>query len=202
MRPRSRDLWVIEFESPDSSQCFTNSYRSKEKAVSVAISWIKDSAKNELDELEWKPGEEAPEMLKEILKDIDENRYDDAIYGWLEYQNEYDPQDTIAIGPSGQVSDKAGDYQYHSPGGARSNPRDFRDDPRYSGCYTHGDEPEDCKADPKACRWTCDAHESGGCITPTSRHYADTKSFLCDEARKQFLKDYRWDDDEGWVERR
>ena len=84
---------------------------------------------------------------------------------------------------------------------AEENPRDFRDAPNYRGCSIHSDDVDECKADPEACRWTCDVHDQE-CVTPTSRHYADTKSFMCDEARNQFLKDYRWDDKRGeWVER-
>ena len=86
-------------------------------------------------------------------------------------------------------------------GRTRANPRDFREAPGYRGCSIHSDDVSECKADPKACRWTCDVHDQE-CLTPTSRHYADTKSFMCDEARKQFLKDYHWDDKRGeWVER-
>lgn len=193
MPKRSRDLWIIEFDSPDSSLCFTNAYPSKEAAVKMAISWIRNVANLELDQFEWKPGEAAPEMLKEILKAIDEKRFDDAIYDWLEYQSEYDPEETIAIGPSGQVSDSASDYQYHSPGGAKQNPQ--------KRCDLH-EELSECKADPDSCGWAgCDVHSGDACSTP-ARHYADTKSFMCDEGRKQFLETYHWDDEVGaWVDK-
>jgi hypothetical protein len=196
MAKRTGDLWVIEFDSPDSSQCFTNAYHSKAEAVDIAIGWIKDSAQRELDQFEWKSGEEAPEMLKEILQQIDQNQYDEAIYGWLEYQSEYDPEETIAIGPSGQVSERASDYQYHSPGGSKRNPTK-----RTKRCDIH-EELSECQADPDSCGWAgCDVHSGDACGTP-ARHYDDTKSFMCDEGRKQFLETYHWDDEVGaWVDK-
>ncbi len=75
---------------------------------------------------------------------------------------------------------------------------------RIRKCDLH-DEPEECEADPSSCRYGgCDAHgdRAPECMTK-AQHYADTKSFMCDEGRKQFLKDYRWDDRRGeWVQRR
>ena len=69
-------------------------------------------------------------------------------------------------------------------------------------CDLH-EEIADCRSDPDSCGWAgCDAHEGDACGTKP-RYYADTKSFFCDEGRKQFLKAYRWDDRLGdWVERR
>jgi hypothetical protein len=85
--------------------------------------------------------------------------------------------------------------KYDFPQEAEGNP---------SSCAVH-DTSEDCRADRSACRYGgCDGvenYQDGTCKTPP-RHYADTKSFFCDEHRKKFLKDHRWDDEKGaWVER-
>lgn len=199
MPKKSRDeLWIIEFQSPDPSLCFTNAYHNKKEAVERAIGWIKNIANLELDQFEW-TDQIAPDMLREILEAIKNKDYDDAIVQWLDFQEEYDPDEQIALGPSGFVSPRSMDYLHH--GDMKPKPKDFPDEPGYRGCSIHANDVEECKADPEACRWTCDVHDQG-CRTPTCRHYADTKSFMCDEARKQFLRDYRWDEAIGdWVER-
>ena len=110
-RPK-RDLWVIEFESPDSSQCFTNAYPSKEKAVAAAVAFIEYTAKDELEGIDWDEPE-APALLKAALDAIKSKKFDDAIMSWLEYQGDFDPQEKISIGPSGSVSDSPHDYAYH-----------------------------------------------------------------------------------------
>ena len=112
---------------------------------------------------------------------------------WLDYQGDTDPSEQIAIGPSGNVCNTLSDFLYVT-GHARGNPS------RTKRCDLH-EELSECKADPNSCGWAgCDAHQGDACGTP-ARHYDDTKSFMCDEGRKQFLKTYHWDDDKGWVDK-
>ena len=110
MSKRSKELWVIEFSSPDPSSESTNAYHSREEAVEHACRWIKYTAKQELDGIEWSD-DEAPKLLREALAAIEEGRQDDAILSWLEFQQEYDPDEQISIGPSGEVSPLPGDFR-------------------------------------------------------------------------------------------
>ncbi len=99
-------------------------------------------------------------------------------------------------------SEKAHRDAYQIPRGVTSS-RVVRNNP-IRKCDLH-DAPEECQADPSSCRYGgCDAHGDRGpeCLTH-AQHYADTKSFMCDAGRKQFLKEMRWDDRRGeWVARR
>lgn len=111
-KKKGRDLWVIEFTSIDSSQDSIVAYESRKEAVGVAVDFIQDEARRWLEELEWEPGDQAPEMLEGILKSVADKKFDEAIVGWLEYQGEYEPDERIAIGPSGSVSDSPGDFPF------------------------------------------------------------------------------------------
>lgn len=107
---RTDELWVIEFGSPDPSCCSTNAYHGREEAVEHASRWIEYTAKQELEELEWDAEEAAPGLLQMALSAIKEKRWDDAVVAWLEYQDEYDPQERISLGPSGEISPRAMDF--------------------------------------------------------------------------------------------
>lgn len=107
---RGRDLWVIEFSSVDTSQDATVAYGSRKEAIDAAVDFVKYHAKEERGAFEWKPEDPAPEVLDQILTDIKQGKMEEAIMGWLDYQSEYDPDEKIAIGPSGSVSDSAGDF--------------------------------------------------------------------------------------------
>jgi hypothetical protein len=109
---KKRELWVIEYTGMDPSRDATVAYRSREEAVGAAADFIREAANYWLEALEWDPADKAPEMLKEILRDLDEGKVDNAIMGWLDYQGEYDPDDRIAIGPSGSVSQSPHDFAY------------------------------------------------------------------------------------------
>lgn len=110
MAKKKRDLWIIEFTSIDPSQDATVAYKSREEAIDIAAEFAKDQAKNDLEQFEWKPGEEAPERLKSILGLLEQGKKEEAILEWLDYQGEYDPDEKIAIGPSGSVSDSPWDF--------------------------------------------------------------------------------------------
>jgi len=104
--------WVIKFMGPDSSSESTDAYDSQEEAIDVAVGWIKSTAEGELNDFEWDEGDEAPEKLRSILAHIQKRELIEAISEWLDYQEESDPQEKIAIGPSGSVSTNAGDFDY------------------------------------------------------------------------------------------
>lgn len=104
-----KDLWIVEFQSPDSSHEGIVAYANRAEAVGAACGFIKYQAKEELEGIEWTEPE-APDLLKQALAAIEAHKWDEAIYAWLEFQNEFDPQDKIAIGPSGDVSDRASDF--------------------------------------------------------------------------------------------
>jgi hypothetical protein len=106
---RSRELWVIEYSSPDSSHESIAAYESRAEAVTAAVAFIGYEAMDELEDIDWDT-DEAPKLLKEILQSIKDKKYDDAIVSWLEFQEEYTPADTISIGPSGQVSASPHDF--------------------------------------------------------------------------------------------
>jgi hypothetical protein len=110
---KKHDLWIIEFTSIDPSRDTTLAYRSRAEAVEAAVDFIRGGANHWLEALEWEPDNPAPEMLKSVLRALDDGRRDDAIIGWLEYQEEYNPDDRIAIGPSGSVSQSPLDYAQH-----------------------------------------------------------------------------------------
>lgn len=107
---KKRELWIIQFGSIDPSLDSTVAYESREEAVNVAADFVRDQAKEELEGIGWEPGDEAPEKLKGILELLRQGKKEDAIIEWLDYQNEYDPREKIAIGPSGSVSDSPGDF--------------------------------------------------------------------------------------------
>lgn len=109
MPKRQKELWVIEFLSPDTSHEGINAYPSRKEAVTTAIAWIGYEAMEALEGIDWSR-DEAPKLLREILQAIKDNRYDDAIVSWLEFQQEYTPEDGISIGPSGQVSSSPHDF--------------------------------------------------------------------------------------------
>src|SRR3990170_4834253 len=102
---KKRDTWIIEWTGVDPSRDATVAYPSRAEAVDIAAEFIREAAEYWLEALEWDSENKAPGMLKEILRDLDERKVDDAIMGWLEYQEEFDPDDRMAIGPSGSVSD-------------------------------------------------------------------------------------------------
>lgn len=107
---KRRDLWVIEFTSIDPSRDATVAYEGRDEAVGVAADFVRDNAKGELEQFEWEPGDEAPETLKAILGLLDRGKKEEAVVGWLEYQGEHEPNERIAIGPSGSVSDSPWDF--------------------------------------------------------------------------------------------
>lgn len=105
-----RDLWIIEFTSIDPSRDSTVAYDSRQEAMDVAASFVKDHAKEELERFEWGPEDEAPGKLKAILGFLKQGKKEDALLEWLDYQGEYNPDESIAIGPSGSVSDSPWDF--------------------------------------------------------------------------------------------
>lgn len=104
----SRNRWIIEFRSIDPSRDAIVAYKTKVEAIYVAADFVADTAKLELDTF----GDdfEAAEDLKELIAMVKSGMLVEAVEGWLEYQNEYDPEDKIAIGPAGSVSDKPHDF--------------------------------------------------------------------------------------------
>lgn len=109
MPKRSKELWVIEQLSPDSSHEGITAYKSRAEAVAAAIAFIGYEALEALEGIGWDT-DETPKILREILTAIKDKKYDDAIMSWLDFQKEYTPQDTISIGPSGFVSSSASDF--------------------------------------------------------------------------------------------
>lgn len=109
MAKRSKDLWVIEFSSPDPSHEGINAYPSRKEAISAAVAFIGYEAMEALEGIGW-TDPEPPKLLKEILQAIKDGKYDDAIVSWLEFQSEYTPEDVISIGPSGYVSSSPHDF--------------------------------------------------------------------------------------------
>jgi len=114
-KKKARELWIIEFTSIDPSQDATVAYDSREEAVKVAVDFIKDEAKGELEGIGWEPDDEAPKMLRDILGLLEQGKKEEAIQVWLEYQGEYDPREKIALGPSGLVSGKPRDFPRVGP---------------------------------------------------------------------------------------
>ncbi len=110
MAKKKGERWVIEFKSVDPSRDIKVAYDNRAKAVEAALDFIKDAAKSELKDIEWQEGDDAPEMLNEVLDAIKDQDADEAIIGWLRYQQEYNPEEGIAIGPSGSVSDSPWDF--------------------------------------------------------------------------------------------
>lgn len=102
--------WIVEYTSSDPSQDETVAYDSREEAVAAAADFAGEKAKSELDGIEWEPEDEAPELLQEIVAAAGDGRHDAAVSLWLEYQNEYDPDEKIAIGPSGSVGSGPADF--------------------------------------------------------------------------------------------
>lgn len=109
------ELWVIEFHNIDPSREATVAYKSRKEAIDVAAEFVGDQAKYDLESYGWEEGDEAPEMLKSILKNLKEGKKEDAIVEWLGYQREYDPREGISIGPSGLVSDSPFDFPRSKP---------------------------------------------------------------------------------------
>lgn len=105
-----RDLWIIEYKNIDPSRDAIVAYESRKEAIEAAADFVRAAAEGELEGIGWEPEDEAPKMLKEILRSFEEGSLEDAIVEWLEYQSEYDPNERIAIGPSGSVSDRAHDF--------------------------------------------------------------------------------------------
>lgn len=99
-----QERWVIEYGGQDPRQEATVAYDNRGEAVQAAIDFIKRQAQEELERFEWEPDDPAPEDLKQILGHIEQGRTVDAIVEWLEYQGDYNPDETIALGPSGSVS--------------------------------------------------------------------------------------------------
>jgi len=100
---RRREPWVVQFSSPDPSHEGINAYKSRAEAVRAAVAFIGYEAMESLEGIDWDK-DDAPAQLREILQFIKDGKYDDAIVAWLEFQQEYTPEDVIAIGPSGEVS--------------------------------------------------------------------------------------------------
>lgn len=107
---KRRDPWIIKFTDSGAREEGIVSYRNREEAIKAAVDFVGTEAKNELDRFEWEPDDEAPTLLKEILKSISNKKHDEAIVSWLEYQSNFDPEEKIAIGPSGSVSDSPWDF--------------------------------------------------------------------------------------------
>lgn len=110
MSKKSKELWVIEYSSPDPSHEGIRAYPNRKEAVISAIAFIGYEALESLEGIGWEKGDEAPKLLTEILQAIKDGKYDDAIVSWLEFQREYTPEDVIAIGPSGYVSSSPHDF--------------------------------------------------------------------------------------------
>lgn len=102
------DTWIITFTNIDPSRNATLAYRDRAEALGVAAEFVKGAAQRELEDIDWED-EEAPTMLRDVLAKVDVDPAA-AIMGWLEYQQEYDPSETIALGPSGAVSASPGDF--------------------------------------------------------------------------------------------
>lgn len=107
---KTHDLWIIEFRSIDPSRDATVAYESRAEAIKVAINFIQNNAKDELERFEFEPGDEAEELLRNILRDLEAGKVEDAIMGWLDYQGEFEPDEKFAIGPSGSVSNSPMDF--------------------------------------------------------------------------------------------
>jgi hypothetical protein len=103
-KKKKKDLWVIEFDDIDPRGEGTLAYESRAEAEKAAADFIRDTAKSELKNIGWEEDHPAPKMLTEILRYLDEGKIRDAIVGWLDYQQEYTPEEKISIGPSGLVS--------------------------------------------------------------------------------------------------
>lgn len=108
---RRRDTWLVQYENPDPSRDGTLSYENRARAVEAAARFARRQAERELDDLEWDPGEEAPELLREVIALANAGLDREAVLGWLEYQSEYDPPERIKIGPRGFLSDQPHDFE-------------------------------------------------------------------------------------------
>jgi len=106
-----KGTWIIEWTEDDSSRDTTVAYDTKEEAIEIAAEFAAKKAHDELTCFEW-DDDEAVEMLEEVIKLYEEKDPVGAIKAWLDYQNEYDPDERIAIGPSGSVSDRATDFSW------------------------------------------------------------------------------------------
>jgi len=104
------DPWIIKFTDRGAREEDIVSYKNRKEAIEVAIDFIGTQVKRELEDIGWEPEDEAPAMLNGILKSISDKKNDEAIVSWLEYQSEFDPQESIAIGPSGSVSSSSLDF--------------------------------------------------------------------------------------------
>jgi hypothetical protein len=129
-------------------------------------------------------------------------RADGVVVAYVSYNGR------VWMGPPGSFSEKS--IPVYDPSAHQSDATPSRITPSRvvrnnpSGCAVH-DLSEGCRAEPSACRFGgCDGvedYQDGTCKTDP-RYFPDTKSFFCVEHRAKFLRDYRWDDDEGsWVER-
>lgn len=107
---RRRDAWLVRFESVDPSRDATLSYKNRALAVSAAARFARSEAERELEDIQWDPGEEAPEMLRGVVALANAGSDREAVLGWLEYQSEYDPPERIEIGPSGFLSGSPHDF--------------------------------------------------------------------------------------------
>lgn len=108
------EKWVIEFTSPDPALTFTNAYANRQEAIQAATAFISVQAEEELDGTEWDEPE-APALLNRAIEAIAKGALDDAVEAWLEYQDEFDPSEKIALGPSGQTSGRALDFHKEGP---------------------------------------------------------------------------------------
>lgn len=106
-----KEKWIIEYTDIDSSRDATVAYDSRAKAIEAAFDFVRIQAQDEHSAFVWEQHDEAPKKLLKILEDVKAEKKDAAIVGWLEYQSEFDPQEKIALGPSGSVSDRAHDFQ-------------------------------------------------------------------------------------------
>lgn len=104
----SRNRWIIEVRSIDPSRDAVVAYKTKVEAVYAAADFVATAAKFELDTF----GDdfEAAEDLKELIAMVKSGMLVEAVEGWLEYQSEHDPEEKIAIGPAGSISDQSHDF--------------------------------------------------------------------------------------------
>jgi len=111
-----KQRWIIEWTNIDSSQDATTAYDTKEEAFKVAADWIKETAQRELDSQEFDMSDDYDKAVHEqftiMLDDLKKGDQRSAISQWLDYQGEFEPDEKMAIGPSGNVCERQGDFDY------------------------------------------------------------------------------------------